>query len=277
MNKKVQNLVTDYVSYWKQMTDLRQSEAPFIHPADKSYFQENIDKWFLRKDLVHYNDITDSTKIHLDLLPAPYIGDIMNAKVVIFMGNPGVDNPKLKLQPAEYEDHYNNSLVWDALVATLHQDFSSDKMMNYPYFFFNPQLSHTAGGRYDTTMYRRLIEDIDSKGLDGRRLLAKNICKFQLFPYHSARKPSIKLVKNTPSYKKNLEFMSSFLKDTSAQEDMLFIVTRGHSEIQAFLPRQKNVFYFIDVDRGASSAAQRRFYHLIGERLIRHILDYGVN
>lgn len=232
MNAQLKHLVEDYVNFWKEMKNLKQGQGPYIHPADRDYLSQKKELWFRAKDASKYDHDRDAKKIHVDLMPSPYMGDIMNAKIIIFMGNPGIEKPKKGVAtPREYLDH-KKTILWDALVSTIHQDFSSPSMADYPYLFLNPEMVDTAGGRYDKSMYGGCIKHLQNHFQDGRKVLAKNICKIQLYPYHSTSKPGDSkddpdsFLMNTPSYQRAIKFLAEFLPAIVKEQGKLIIATR---------------------------------------------------
>ena len=159
------------VEYWNNVDCLNR-----IQPKDAVFLKANETE-------------ADKFKLHTDLYPEPYMGDLSNPKIVFLFLNPGY-------QISDDNAHKNNE-IGKALRNIIHQDFS---VTEYPFFWldenYRDATNETNPGAY---YWNRLVNQktgtsflksfADARwGKDeekARKWLAQNICDIELFPYHS--------------------------------------------------------------------------------------------
>lgn len=269
MNATIKQLVEQYVSFWDKLLISSKAVGSFIHPCDEKELTPNgvINRniCFTTSQIIQYDKKKDGEKIHIDLLPLPYMGDILNARIYIIMNNPGIGEKKISNKTrdsdhrvlGEYEDIDNKNGLWDALVANLRQDFSNPLLNEYKFSFLNPLFCDTAGGRYISAKMSKSIDfycdlmEVDS--CIGKKAYANNICFLQHYPYHCGLNPA-KFQKSLCSHQTMQKFYKDFLPEISKQEDRLVIVVRGSKLIRDFTNKTKVIDYAC-FSRGAQSRA----------------------
>ena len=114
-------------------------------------------------------------RIHLDLLPMPFVGNLEAASVFLLMANPG-------LAPSDYFGEYEIADYRSALRTNLRQTDSG-------FLFLEPRFAWHGGFLYWNTKLRSLIDTYGRRaGItygEARRLFQAKLAVLQLVPYHS--------------------------------------------------------------------------------------------
>jgi hypothetical protein len=161
-------------------------------------------------------------RLHLGLLPAPYVGDLERASIYILLLNPG-------FSPDDYYGESHSPEYRETLVRNLRQQ---DGDSAYPFLFLNPRFSWHGGFAY---WHRRLggivAELVRQQGLTTQAALSKlarATCALELLPYHSAsfRMPPA-VMNQLASVRLVREFVHQVLVPRAERKEALIIVTRG--------------------------------------------------
>lgn len=129
-----------------------EEDAPFINQFNES--------------LSH--DKKEHFRIHTEIMPAPFMGDILNSKIVILTLNPGFDNTE---NGNGYYKVYKE--YWEKQIVHQFPD------PNYPLFCFEKK--YVTYSNYWQIKLNPLIE------VSSTEKVAKNISIIQFFPYHSLK------------------------------------------------------------------------------------------
>jgi hypothetical protein len=120
-------------------------------------------------------------RLHLGLIPQPFIGNVLRASIYILLLNPG-------LTPDDYYGEYQVPAYRRALLANLKQRWRRETM---PFIFLDPRYSWHAGFAWWHGKFARVIEKLAaSRGVSfasARRILGNRLASIELIPYHSAR------------------------------------------------------------------------------------------
>jgi len=208
----MKNAVETLIQAWKDCPQ----DIPFWLPADKSLLKNNYYSYEGFKGLLSEIEKGELNrkKLHLGLIPKPYIGDIRNAKVYILMLNPGFIQMDVKSEEMDKD-------LKEAFIRNLHQDLAR---VDYPLVFLDPRFQYHGGGMYWLKRFKGLIDSLQEKNsnyIENLKLLAKNICIIQTVPYHSIEFD--KSIKNLESTK----LITKAIQELSKDKDKLFIVVRG--------------------------------------------------
>ncbi len=270
--------MNDLIKFWQEL-DTNPNKGCYIHPDEKIILKSYKDPFFKGEDKDNYNKTTDNKKLHIDLLPSPYMGDIRNAKVYILMNNPGIgqQDKEKKHFLGEYDDHANPAL-WRALSATLKQDFNCEELSEYKFLFLNPIFQNTSGGRYIIRKLNKCIslyDQLKQNNSDGLKVFSNNICFLQMYPYHSGNNPE-KFQNNCKSHLMAMDYYKNLLEPLCYKEDILILVVRGHSHVIDWLPDNKQVGYYYKIN-GASNRAHFSLENdgCYGRRIVDHLLKFG--
>lgn len=121
-------------------------------------------------------------RLHLSLLPQPYIGDLNKARVILLMLNPG-------LGPMDYYAELSgqrDGAFRSAVVSNLRQEGNR----TYPFFFLDPAFLWHPGATFWRKRLNWIVRELSAEY--GRtydeslRYVAQHVCCLQLVPYHSA-------------------------------------------------------------------------------------------
>ncbi len=134
--------------------------APFVLPEDTLAIDSHNSRYHNKSELL-FNVIK--------VLPEPFIGDVLNAPIVILLLNPGLD-------PDADPTWHANSAFREALIANMnHMD------MEWPFYYLNPAFSNHPGSIWWHKKVRMLSE------LASPVAFARRVAAIQWFPYKSTR------------------------------------------------------------------------------------------
>jgi hypothetical protein len=201
------------------------------------------------------------TRLHLGLLPIPYLGDIQRATVFILLLNPG-------LGPDDYFGEYQITGYREALLRNLKQDFSHKSL---PFLFLDPQYSWHGGFNWWHSKLSGVIEELARiwhiTFAAARSELGRSLACIELFPYHS---PSFNdagsWLKDLQSVQLAKDYVHNFVMQRIRQKKAIIIVTR-QTRAWNILPDEGVVIY---------SAGEARAAHLTpnspgGRAIITHL------
>ena len=122
---------------------------------------------------------SDDKRLHLGLIPVPFMGDMLNASIYVLMLNPG-------LGPGDYFEYKVPSLR-RALIANLRQERIPGVM---PFVCLDPRFAWHGGFGYWNRKLKGVMEALAaSKGMslaNARSTLGSKLAVVQLVPYHSS-------------------------------------------------------------------------------------------
>ncbi len=176
-------------------------------------------------------------RLHLDLVPVPFTGDVERAKVVLLLLNPG-------LEPGDYFGEFEVPGFRARLVDNLHQDFSKTE---YPFVYLDPAFAWHPGYRWWHGKFQGVIAALAKQWhasyADARCHFAKIMACIELVPYHSVSYglPE-KICKQLPSVRLARDYVRDVLRSRSESGDVLIVVTRKSSMWE--LDKSNNVIIY---------------------------------
>jgi len=177
-------------------------------------------------------ELSNDHRLHLGLLPQPWLGDPTSATVFILLLNPG-------LNPGDYYAEYRVPALRTALINNLH----NEPNRRFPLLFLDPEFSWHPGARYIRTRFHWLALDLArQRGTSYREalsLVARRICCLQLLPYHSAVFRLHRMLNRLESAALAKAFVREHLL---SRTDILILVTRQSA--QWGLPEQPNIITY---------------------------------
>lgn len=122
---------------------------------------------------------SDARRLHLGLLPVPFMGNLASARIFILMLNPGFDE-------LDYFAEDSSREFRTALLDSLYQRIRPD---DFPMVCLNPRFSWHGGyqcwtGKLNGVL-RTLCRQRRCTWTDALRFLSRNVACIELFPYHS--------------------------------------------------------------------------------------------
>lgn len=121
-------------------------------------------------------------KIHLDIIPEPYIGNPNTCSILLLNLNPGYSSSDTKF-------HSKNSYFRSISVKNLLHE-----SLNYPFYLLDPKISDSPGSLWWRKKFAELIKlrDIDK--------IANSIAVIEYFPYHSEKYKDIGMIFESQNY-----------------------------------------------------------------------------
>ncbi|MFZ1517704.1 MAG: hypothetical protein WAU11_02960 [Ignavibacteriaceae bacterium] len=229
------NATKNLLEAWKT---LNTSKPPYILDGDEvinghTHKYKNYQTFISDKN---FGDI-DSTKFHTGLLPVPYSGNILKAKIFILALNPG-------FSIRDYYEESHSKKIINKRKQRL-KDSSSEK--NFPWLSLNPEFAWTGGYEYWTKKLNPIIKKImdlrEISYVDVLQLLSKNIAVIELVPYHSK---SFGLSKTKMNNLRSVSLMKDFVKNdllTKAKHNKAVIIITRKAKYWD-LPKHKNIIRY---------------------------------
>lgn len=186
------------------------------------------------------------TKLHLGLLPNPYIGDIKNSKIFILSLNPGL-NPADYVQERtkEFQERYWNNICQNG-------------ENKFPFIYLDPFICSHPGYSYWNKKFKDFLKEIQKSKqclwIEAQQHLSKHISTLELIPYHSQSfyLPEKKIMQNLQSLKDIKQYVHDEIVPKAINNEAIIIATR---QIMRWnLPENENIIQF-----GEKTQA-RRFY-----------------
>ena len=165
------------LSAWK---DFQPKQAPYVLPGDEGLLAETQ----LCCRFAGWNGFVadpefgapGNSKLHLDLLPIPFVGNLKTASVFLLMLNPGFG-------PHDYFGEYAVPEYRSALLDNLRQTRGNS------FVFLDPRFSWHGGFDYWHTKLRNVIVAFaQNSGISygrARQFFQSSIAALELAPYHS--------------------------------------------------------------------------------------------
>ena len=144
--------------------------------------------------------------------PIPWVGNLLKAKVIIVMLNPGMSKLSKQINDEKLERPF--------LMRNLSQK------NNPGLFYLNPKLKETGGGFY----WRRRFNSFVQKSFDNLEVgyadIARRVCIVQLIAYHSQKDPS-SIRSKLPSAR----IMRDWILNEIKLKQRKVLVIRGYNDI----------------------------------------------
>jgi len=249
------------IKFWRKFDP---NGVQHIHQDDLLHLQ-NIDKIHFNTFNEYWNDATNlferNKHIHTGLLPGPYGGDLMNAKIYLLLLNPGFS----------HNDYFSECQedVKRAIINNLRQE---NLNRDYPFICLNPSLCHTAGGNYWLKKFDSIIKSLRERNdltyTECLKLISQKTCVLELFPYHSRNFGiSQRVLNNLPSVRNIKDSLARLINE---RPEVLIICMRK-PESWGIMTLAENVFILPSESRqNASLSIKSEAGKLIYDKLIKN-------
>jgi hypothetical protein len=236
-----------FLSAWRNY----QPTQPFLLPGDESLAEGATARFSGWERYTHDPNFGShgGSKLHLDLLPMPFVGNLERAKVYLLMLNPG-------LAPSDYYGEYNVQEYRSALQNNLAQRPDST------FFFLDPTFSWHGGYLYWHSKLSKLIasvaHDMEIQYGEARRIFQEHLAVLELLPYHSA---TFGIAGKKLEKLKSVALARSFVLETLVPKAQagkcLIVATRAKGYWR--LPEHENIITYSGGEaRGAHLSASTR-------------------
>lgn len=191
-----------------------------FHPEDEPHIPPGqIIDWTTRDADARWDELkADKTlqhKVHRNLFPIPYMGNLESARVFILYGN-----PSLGKHSYEYEDS-------NEYVVRLHQENLHGTSKTF--MDLDPQLLKLGGGKFWLRRFKHLAKDIaDKKQIDradAYSLIARRVAVLEACAYRSRRSLG-EWAEELPSSKMIREYVHQVLVPRAKSGEILIFVWR---------------------------------------------------
>ena len=200
-------------------------DTDLIHPSDaaivhrmKSHHIARIEGWSQFQADPMFGSTTDR-RLHLRLMPQPFIGDVARAKVVILLMNPGLApvDYYAEFEAKEFREELRRNLV-DGRTGTSH-----------PFLFLDPKWAWTGGYRW---WHEKLKPIFDHAAKEPRaraaaqQRIAQRLAVLELIPYHSKNGPASSLAWRLETKKAAVLFAHDYVVPRANRGEVSVIVAR---------------------------------------------------
>lgn len=177
------------------------------------------------KVISEFNSVTkEDYQIHTEIMPAPFMGDVHNAPILLLMLNPGYNKDE-----EERKFYITYGHFWKNEIQHI------QSIPNFPLFCLDNTYSQYSDYWKNKLKPIISISDIET--------VAKNICQIQFFPYHSEKYKSIsKKILEKNGFDKYLisQEYNFHLVRQCIKRNAFIILTRSKKEWFEAIPELKN-------------------------------------
>jgi hypothetical protein len=205
-------------------------ENPWIEIVgnlDETNFVLKEDKAVIDK----FNQSANETfKVHTEIMPAPFMGNVHNAPIMLLLLNPGYDeNEEINGYYKEYKPFWKNEIQHIQSIPELPLFCLDEKYIEYSNYWSNKLKPLTL--------------------ITSKEMVAKKICKVQFFPYHSQKFKSISkkiLIKEgIDNYLKSQKY-NFYLVEKAMERNAVIIILRSRKmwfEAIPKLEKYENLYF----------------------------------
>ena len=266
----------ELLSEWSKASDQwNAGSPPYTLEADadflKSYATVTYHSWDEARQAPNFYspDRNRDRRLHLGLLPGPFVGDVLNASIYVLMTNPGVTRDDYR----EYEE----PVFRRALLANLKLE-RLDGVLRF--LCLDRQFAWHDGFKYWNSKVGlgKTVQELASRwGIsepEARTEIGDKLAVIQLFPYHSANGPSdSKWLNSLPSVRLAGEFVRDTVAKRVREKQAIVIamrrVKRWNQYLPADLTEEQGVIR--SVNAGEARAANLRPASRGGRAILRHL------
>ena len=168
------------IKFWGQEF----SQPPYVHPEDSFYLDEN-------------------GPFELGLLPQPWVGDLVNAKVFVLLLNPGLSGKEIEIEKENVK---------------FRQALKTNLLGKSPNLFLDGDFHNHPG---------RLWMETHLKGVASLEVLRRYVALLELVPYHSKDFRAYSLADRLPTCEDMRNFVHLNLAPRARAGELTLIVQRA--------------------------------------------------
>lgn len=164
-------------------------------------------------------------RVHLGLLPMPYVGSLATARVFVLLLNPG-------FSPLDYFGEYRVPEYRTALSDCLVQNEASDSR---GFYFLTPESSWHSGFRYWHSKLLGVVEEFSHTAgmplVEAFAFVRRHLAAIELVPYHSESFGlSDRVVRDLRSVQLAQKYVREVVLPRAARGDATVVITRKARE-----------------------------------------------
>ena len=190
-----------------------------FHAEDRPLIaKDKMVRWTLRQAIAHeweYRTKSYQAKLHENLIPGPYRGNLSKARVFILMLNPGYSTA---CYLEDHRDLEHKAQMFDNL---------AQRLDHFPWL--DPKLLRSTGYGYWSRWFEPIIGRMVGEGfasLEAAQRAAAKVAVIQSCPYHSYRSPGA-WVHELPSSRVARSFVRNVLAQRARKGEISIIVPRA--------------------------------------------------
>ncbi len=244
--------------------------SPYLFPGDEFLLENKYQKYW--QDISSFEKYVGSTefgstsqkKLHLGLVPIPYLGNLKSATIFILMLNPGLGADDFYAE--EHNDQYKETVI-----SNLCQENLNDE---YPFFALNPAFAWYGGFRYWHKKLRGIARELaiqrELSYPEALSTISKKLACLELVPYHSKSFGANSLIKKFASSQAMKEYVHDVLVPQAKREEILIVATRSVKawELQMLDEKYKNIVVY---NSSESRASHLSLKSRGGQAICRHL------
>jgi|GEM_PF-5969840 len=217
--------LNNLLHHWQNEKDWETSDG-YIHREDRNIFLKHKKCKFIEKSIKakNWNEYIsgnnwgrEGNRVHVDLLPIPYAGNLKTAKIVFGLYNPGANQ-------LDYRDEERQDFK-AAIRSSIQQSFSRNDVAFYN---LDPTFADTSAFQWWEKRLGKLALSLKGsyKYRDLLLVLAKNIAVIELIPYRSTESIDAKLLK-AKSSQLAIDAITGYFFPKAQREECL-VVLKGN-------------------------------------------------
>lgn len=199
----------------------------FVKNLDETNLVLKEDKAVIDK----FNRSANETfKVHTEIMPAPFMGNVQSAPILLLLLNPGYDDKEeIKGFYKKYKPFWKNEIQHTQSIPELPLFCLDDKYIEYSDYWNNKLKPLTI--------------------ISSKEKVAENICKIQFFPYHSKKfKPISKKIYATEgidNYLKSQKYNFYLVKKAMERKAIIIILRSKKMWFEAIpkLEKYENLYF----------------------------------
>ena len=172
---------------------------------------------------------SEDKRLHLGVLPTPFMGDMLNASVYVLMLNPGLDERDYEWDEKPcYREAVLASLKQERLEGTLPFLFLDTKFARHAgYSSWNYTQRNRKPGRGLEKLIQALARKRGVSTEEARSELGKKLAVIQLVPYHSDKFSQKRWLGRLPSVRLAQKFVQEIAAKRVSAKEAIIIAARG--------------------------------------------------
>jgi hypothetical protein len=252
------------LSAWRGMT----SKPPYILDGDEILVKKGLcHSYRCFEDYIGDPNFGKASpnSIHCGLIPTPYDGNILKAKIYILTLNPGFG-------PHDYYAESYDTSFRKARIQQLRQERMDE---TFPFMELNPLFSWHGGYRYWTNRLGDIIQKLSEHNKvsykEALSQLSKSIACLEYIPYHSKTFGiKKKVINEMRSPKLMTAFVDGYVIPKAKRGDAVIIVTR-HAKMWSLSEQPNIIVYGAAESRAAYLNSKSR-----GGKMIARVMKIAI-